>query len=185
MELNKINHEKIVALAAKVIGKDGIDFAQSIENDLTSQDQLKINSAINTLHGLFVSKQKRPIYYLHIEIDNQLQRTRSTVIYASMYIEYLVKFYKKDLLKDKSPLGKLVSKIKEPEIPGDLKETIYSFNELFFTKSKHEIMDYPEHEHLFSLLDAILCCLITAEIAQGILNNSEHARKYNNGEIFV
>lgn len=185
MELNKVNHEKIVVLADKVIGKDGIEFAQSIENDLTSQDQTKIDTAVNTLHWLFASKQKRPIYYLHIEIDNRLQHTRSTVIYASMYIEYLVKFYKKDLIKDKSPLGKLLSKIKEPEIPVELKENVYSFNELFFTKSKHEMLDYPEDEHLFSLQDAILCCLITAEIARDILNNSEHARTYNNGEILV
>lgn len=185
MRLNKINHEQIVALADKVIGKDGIEFAKSIENDLISQNKTKIETAVNTLHGLFASKQKRPIYYLHIEIDDQLRRTRSAVIYASMYIEYLVKFYKKDLIKDKSPLGGLLSKIKEPEIPADLKKNVSSFNKLFFRKSKHEIMDYPEDEHLFSLQDAILCCLITAEIARDILNNSEHARKYNNGEIPV
>lgn len=183
MSVIQSNREDIRRLAEQTIGENGIELAQAITVKICGDDPDVRERELLTLAELFNSRQKRPLYYLRIEITHYLpEKTRLIPFYSGMYIERLVSYYKLDLRKKHSPLGQLIHLLKDV-IPEELRPLLRTFNQVFWVNSKHTIDGYSADEHLFSVEDAVLCCLITDYIAKKIISSSETAKEYSMGRI--
>jgi hypothetical protein len=179
-----VNRQKIQQLALHTIGMSGILDAEKLTNEIQGEGE-SYKVAVFYLADLFSDKLKRPLMYLRWDIVNCiLERTRSIVFDCGMYLEHLVGFYRKDLYKRRSPFGRLLFFIKD-SLPPNLYQNLLLFNEVFLIKAKHDIYGYSEEDHLFSIEDTVLCCLITKYLEQKIVSLSDSAKAHSVGEIQI
>src|SRR3989344_6962801 len=168
-----VNRQKIRLLAFQTIGKSGVLFAKQLTDQIHA-DEESYKVAVFYLSDLFSDKLKRPLMYLRWAINNILVHTRTIPLYCGMYVEHLINFYRKDLYRKRSPLGKLLFFTKD-SLPPELFQNLLLFNEAFLIKAKHDFYDYPDNDHLFNTEDSVLCCLITKYLEERIVPLSESA----------
>jgi len=179
------NRANIQKLAEQTIGEKGIESAMIISNKVCGDDMDLREQELQKLAELFNSRQKRPLFYLRMEITHFLpEKTRLIPFYSGMYIEHLIRYYRYDLRRKHAPLGRLLYLLKD-EIPEDLKPLLLLFNQVFWANSKHTIGGYPTDEHLYSVEDVVLCCLITDHLAKRIISSSETAKAFFNGDFLI
>jgi hypothetical protein len=185
MTLQEKNRAQIRGLARDVLQDDGMAIAGTLVGQLKSRKASDRNEATTYLKGLFPGKQKRPLSYLRFEIENrQLSDTRPIILYAGMYVEWLVKFLRKDLRNKRVPLGFILNMLGRG-IPEELRRKLKIFNRVFWAPAKHTVDGYADDEHLYNVKDAVLCCLITARLAEEITAMSGRASDYAHGRIRV
>lgn len=180
----KTNTE-IKIFAKEVLGCDYFKEAETVFNNTVSDDYLKNVNAIEYLKTLVPSRPKRPLYYVNYELSHGKQmQTRIIVSYLGAFMEMNISQLSKELggFRNFLPFGGVLFRLKG-KISNDLYAKLAKYNELFYRQAKHYYENYGKDEHLFSLMDAILCCFITITLYKEIssladIKYIEPSRKY-------
>lgn len=169
-------------LAIDVLGERVLDEIDFIANHLIGPRNIE-PKGIHILKEKIGTRPKRPVFYLHSEINRLPRVTRNVVRYAGDYIDLLIK----DLAREKKWYGFLMQNVSlgtnirlaKSIFDQRLHDFLNRYNHFIYVPAKHEF-DVRNRPHLFSGKDAVAVCLITIDLARQIINLSDRKELYVN-----
>lgn len=159
----------ILAYTEKVLNKNEIAIADEIIEKIVSKNKNLKLEATDLLQSYFGTRPKRPLYYLHHELQFLPNQTRGAMRYLGDYIDLLIKEATQKLV---SPMKWLLSlgqntKALKGKIPDELRQNLVEYNRLLYVPAKH-VFDTKGNDHLFSCREIVYTCFITLKLARQI-----------------
>jgi hypothetical protein len=172
-------HDEIFKLAKSVLSSGELDNAESISDKLQSDQKL---TAVRALQQEIGNLPKRPIFYVHYELNYLPNRTRNIMRYLGDFVDHLVKYMASDLLHNKRYLKKsLTNNLKKlkKSLPHNLYEQLTDFNRVTYTPAKHDFSQPKGRNHYFTEREVVLTCFIVSKFRADIIKLSAEAKAYS------
>ena len=175
---------EIMELTKKVLNESDINIANEIVKRIISKDKNTKQEATDLLRAYIGTKPKRPIYYLHHELQFLPNQTRGAMRYLGDYIDHLIKYTAQDLV---NPIKRFLSlgqntKVLKGKIPDNLYHNLVEYNKLLYVPAKHEF-NTRGNDHLFSCREIVYTCFITLKLAERIKAISHTAKDYSENKL--
>jgi hypothetical protein len=177
----------IKILAKEVLSKEDFETAKNVFNGIISDNYSRNLEAINYLTTLVPRRPKRPLYYVNYELSyGRRMQTRIVVNYLGGFMEMNMAQLSKKVGRFKNflPFGSVLFRLKG-KIPTDLYSGLYKYNKIFYCRAKHYYENYGRNEHLFSLMDAVLCCFVTMNLHKKIVDRFNIKYVEPNGKYYL
>lgn len=178
------SNPEILALCKEVLVSSELAEAEELAMLLASSKADR-KKAVIRLKAMIAPGPYRPVFYLLHEIEFLPRWTRDSVRYLGDYVDYMVKYYTADKLKN--------NKYKEVSLGGNLKalktaldqnlhRILSRYDQLIYKPAKHQFTGI-KRPHLFTSKDVVFITFLTMRLVKEFINMSALAKAYYENKV--